>query len=61
MYYCQATKRLSLPGDRAYKLVTHIRPKTYYRWNFRTEQDEAIGKGTEIVREIIVCEQYYHQ
>lgn len=59
MFYCQATKRLSQSGEPAHKLVTHVRSKTYTRRNHKTNQDEAIGQGTEIVREILVSKEYY--
>ena len=61
MYYCQATKVLVPARQAANKLVTHIRPKTYYRVNHRTGLREAVGEGTEIVREILVSREYYEQ
>lgn len=59
MFYCQATKKLSKPGEPAAKLVTHVRNRTYFRWNPKRGEQEAIGHGTEIVREILVSKEYY--
>lgn len=61
MFYCQATKRLSQPGESAQKLITHVRNKTYLRRNHKTNQDEAIGHGVETVREILVSNEYYQK
>ena len=61
MFRCQATHKLSLPTEKAHKLVTHIRNKTYYRHNRKTGQDEAIGHGSEIVREILVSGAHYNE
>ena len=59
MFYCQATKRLVPAGETAHKLVTHIRHRTYTRVNHKTKQEETIGQGTEIVREILVSKEYH--
>jgi hypothetical protein len=61
MYRCQATGKIVPRGTDAHKLVTHIRNKTYYRWNHKTDRPEVIGEGTEIVRELLVCKEYYDQ
>jgi hypothetical protein len=58
MFYCQKTGALSQPNEPAHKLVTHIRNKTYFRYNPKSKQDEAIGHGTEIVREVLVSKEY---
>ena len=59
MFYCKLTKRLSKSGESAAKLVTHVRAKVYTRWNHKTAQDEAIGEGVEIVREVLVSKEHY--
>jgi hypothetical protein len=41
------------------KLVTHIRNKTYMRYNRKSEQDEVSGHGTEVVREVLVSREAY--
>jgi hypothetical protein len=48
------TGRFSKPNETAHKLVTHVRNKTYFRYNHKTGQEEITGHGTEIVREIMV-------
>jgi hypothetical protein len=47
MFKCQKTGRYSQPGEIANKLVTHVRNRTYYRYNHKSGQDE-----------IIVCKEY---
>ena len=59
MFKCQVTGRLSQPNEPAHRLVTHIRNRTYYRRNHKTGQDDIIGHGSEVVREILVCREYY--
>jgi hypothetical protein len=61
MFTCQATGLRSRPGESAAKLVTHIRNRTYTRYNHKTTQDEIVGHGSEIVREITVSKEYYNQ
>jgi len=59
MFRCKATARLSRPNESARMLVTHVRNRTYFRWNRKTLQEEVAGHGTEIVREIMVLPEYY--
>lgn len=59
MFICGITGNLSKPGEGAMKLITHIRKRTYIRKNFKTEQDDMVGHGTEIVREIICTRAAY--
>jgi hypothetical protein len=59
MFKCQATGRLVPAGESAHRLVTHVRSKTYTRWNHKKNDHEAIGHGSEIVREILVCKEYF--
>lgn len=59
MFKCQATKRLSQPGESAERLVTHVRNRTYTRWNHKKAEPEVVGHGTETVREILVCKEHY--
>jgi hypothetical protein len=61
MLYCQASKKLSKPNEGSRKLVTHVRNKTYYRWNRKSGQEEIDGHGWEVVREILVSQEYYNQ
>ena len=61
MYKCQTTGVTTESGQPAYKLVTKIRPKIYYRWNHKTGLDEIAGEGTEIVSELLVSKEHYEQ
>lgn len=61
MFYCQATKKLSKANEPARKLITHVRNKTYYRYNRKSGQEEIDGHGWEVVREILVSAEYYNQ
>jgi hypothetical protein len=58
MFICKATKFNTKPNESACHLVTHIRHKTYYRKD-KYGQDVISGQGQEIVREILVCREYY--
>ena len=53
MFYCGITGQLSKPGERSVKLVTHVRQRTYIRKNFKTDTDDTVGHGFEIVREML--------
>jgi hypothetical protein len=59
MFICAITGKLSKPGEGAMKLVTHIRQRTYIRKNFKTEQDDTVGHGSEIVREVLCTREAY--
>lgn len=59
MFRCAITGNLSKPGEGAAMLVTHIRKRTYIRKNFKTEQDDMVGHGTEIVREVMCTKEAY--
>jgi hypothetical protein len=59
MFRCFFTKKLSKPGEHPYRLVTHIRNKTYYRLNSKTGAKEVVGYGTETVREVMVSAEHY--
>lgn len=61
MFICQATKTLSKPNEKARKLVTHVRNRTYYRWDRKAGAEVAVGHGIETVREITVSQEYYNQ
>lgn len=53
MYRCQISKKLSVPGEPAYKIVTETRTKEYFRY------EDKISTGTEIVKELLVCREEY--
>lgn len=57
MYKCQACKAQSEPGEKQRHVVTETRPKTY----INGEYGEKISKGTEIVKELAVCEKCSNQ
>ncbi len=59
MFRCAITGNLSKPGEGAVMLVTHVRKRTYIRKDFKTEQDDMVGHGTEIVREVLVTKEAY--
>ena len=61
MFKCEATKTQTNPNEAAHRLVTHVRNRTYTRRNYKTGQDEIVGHGTEVAREILVCKSYYEQ
>ena len=61
MYKCQATGFTSRPNEPAFRLVTHVRNRSYVRPNRKTGQDDTVGHGTEIVREILVSKEYYSE
>ena len=60
MFFCQLTKQTSKSGETLHKVTVVKREKIYYRWveNEKTEEWEEIeiARGTEIVKEIPVCE-----
>lgn len=53
MYRCDITGQLSLPGEKAYKIVVETRVKEYKRDNY------IFATGIEIVKEITVCKEEY--
>jgi hypothetical protein len=55
MFRCQATGRVSRPGEKPVRLVVATREKTYYGGK---DGKEVIGQGFEVVREITVCQEY---
>jgi hypothetical protein len=59
MFRCAITGNISKPGEGATMLVTHIRKRTYIRKNCKTEQDDMVGHGTEIVREVLCTKEAY--
>jgi hypothetical protein len=61
MFRCAITNTLSEPREGAMRLVTHIRQRTYIRKNFKTDQDDMVGHGWEIVREVLVRRGAYEE
>lgn len=61
MFICKATGLMSKPNEKSAKLVTHVRNRVYTRINHKTGQDEIVGHGSEVVREILVSKEYYNQ
>jgi hypothetical protein len=60
MFKCEKTGRLSQPNESSSRLVTHVRNVVYRVRNTKIGgSDEIVGHGTEIVREITVCNGYY--
>jgi hypothetical protein len=61
MFYCGITGKLSQPGESAFKLVTHVRQRTYVRTHFNADEEtvNTVGHGTEIVREILCSREAY--
>lgn len=57
MYRCQVTGKLVGPGIPANRVVVERRERTYTRYNYKTQQEEIVGKGWEIVRELTVSEE----
>lgn len=61
MYYCGITGRLSKPGQKCHKVITHIAERTYTRMirNEETHRLERveIGRGFEIVKEVNASEE----
>lgn len=56
MYRCAITGNQSKHGEKLNKLVIETRPKTYKHWDHEAEE-EWFSHGTEIVREISVCQE----
>jgi hypothetical protein len=59
MFKCEKSGMYSQPNEKACKLVTHVRSKTYHKWDHKEGQEVVIGFGTEIVREVLVSKEYY--
>lgn len=56
MFYCQITKKLSKPGQKCHKVITHIAERVYTRM-IRDEETwrmvrVEVGRGFEIVKEV---------
>lgn len=61
MFKCQATGKISKPGEKPVRVVLETRPKTYEN-EYKDEDDKwrsFKSEGYEIVREIIVSAEYY--
>ncbi len=54
MFICELTKKQTMPGQKAYKLVIQTREKEY-----KDNQGYVIGHGFETVKELTVCEEAY--
>jgi len=61
MFLCQLTKQTSKPGEARHLVPVIKRERVYTRWiqNEKTDEWEEveIARGTEIVKEIVVCEE----
>lgn len=58
MFRCQVSDRVSLPGEKAFKVVVETRPKIYLKED-KNGVLKKVGEGSEIVRELTVCEDVY--
>jgi hypothetical protein len=61
MFRCHFTGKVSKAREMPRKLVTHVRPKTYRRYNSKSGLFEVVGSGTEIVTEVLVSQEYYNK
>lgn len=58
MFICQVSGRVSKPGEKSFKVVVETRPKVYYKTDKNGIQ-KKVGEGSEIVKELTVCEDVY--
>lgn len=61
MFRCQATGKVSKPGEKPYRVVLETRAQSYEN-QFKDEDDKwhtIRTEGYEIVREMLVCREYY--
>lgn len=62
MFRCQVSGKVSQPGEKAHKIVTKTRPRTYTNRVMRGEKEIVItSQGFEIVEELLVCEEVYNK
>lgn len=54
MFKCKICGKMTQPGEKQYKKIVKTRNKTYH--NLDKYGKERISKGSEIVKEINVCE-----
>lgn len=62
MFRCQVSGKVSAPREKAYKIVTKTRNKTYTLTRFNQEEKtefEVNFQGSEVVEELTVCEEVY--
>jgi len=59
VFRCAITGELSKPREGAMKLVTHVRNKNYTRYDHKTDEEYIIGRGTEVVCEVLVTRAAY--
>lgn len=59
MFICQVSGRVSKPGEKSFKVVVETRPKVYFEKDKKTGALKKVGEGTEIVKEVTVCEDVY--
>jgi len=61
MFRCQATGKVSKPREKPIRIIVETRPQTYEN-KYKDEDNEwqyLRTEGSEIVREILVCKEYY--
>jgi hypothetical protein len=61
MYFCEITGKLSKPGQKCHKVITHIAERVYTRM-VRDEETHRlvrveVGRGFEIVKEVNASEE----
>ena len=63
MFKCQKCDKNTMAGEKCHKIVVETRPKTYINQykDRKGRKHEKVTEGTEIVREINVCEECYSQ
>lgn len=64
MFKCAISNKLSQPREKAFKIVTKVRPKTYIQTRYNQaekEEYEVTFHGQEIVEELTVCQEVYEQ
>lgn len=62
MFKCQISGRISQPRERAFKIITKTRNKTYTLTRFNSVEKtefQVESQGSEIVQELMVCEEIY--
>jgi len=60
MFKCELSGRVSVPGEKPVRVVLETRERIY-TVKTRDNKDKEIGRGTEIVREALVCREVADQ
>lgn len=63
MFKCEVSDQVSLPGEKAFHIITKTRKKEYFEYRKKDEKSPSllvkVGEGYEIVEEKLVCKEIY--